>query len=178
VLATFDKQAWLYQYGGQGGLTCTINADGSVSFVGDNGVIVPLPAESVDEAVGALSPYIASASNYYDRTTVVGPNGPEQYVIFGGAKFWIPNPDVATSLKLDLSQTQAISQSALSSIPVIPLDGTLLRELSSAPVYLIRQSQKAHILSSASVDTNGGWSNVRVVPDGALNIIPAGADIA
>jgi len=52
-------------------------------------------------------------------------------------------------------------------------DGSLLREQSSAPVYVIFGGAKFHVASPDVLrDLYGGWSNVKIVPDGSLASVP------
>ena len=175
-IARGDDQAWLYQYTGNGSVTCTINSDGSVSMLGENGVIVPLPVGPF-ETGGSTSSFVATAAAFSDGTIVGGQADPEHYVMYGGAKFWIPSLQVASSLNLDMSRAQTISDADLSAIPIIPMGGTLLRELNSQTTYVMQGAQKSRILSATSLDKLGGGNMVRVLPEHSLDIIADGADI-
>lgn len=98
------------------------------------------------------------------------------YVMFGGAKFWIPSPDWLRRYG-DWSRVTVAPDGALAAVPVIPSDGTVLREWSSASVYVIQGGQKRWITTPAVLDRFGGWPVVRVVPDGGLALIPDGQQI-
>jgi hypothetical protein len=102
---------------------------------------------------------------------------PEVYVVYGGAKFWIPSPEVFNAMGFQWNAIQTVSVQDIAAIPNVPQDGTLLKEQSTPPVYLMQGGAKCHVLSSAGVVAAGGWDEVRVVPDGALANIPDGNDI-
>lgn len=100
------------------------------------------------------------------------------YVTYGGAKFWIPDP-IWLQRYGGWNNVTVVSNGALSSVPAIPRDGTILREWSHAPVYVILNGQKCWIRDVFVLDrytNNQRWSLVRVVPDGGLSSIPTGPD--
>jgi hypothetical protein len=99
------------------------------------------------------------------------------YVIFGGAKFWIPNPTVLQHYG-GWSAVQIVPDGTLAAVPTIPKDGTVLREMSSAPVYVMRRGRRCWIPDPTILQRFGGWAAVRIVPDGTLSSIPEGAKIA
>ena len=114
---------------------------------------------------------------FADGSLVKSVDQPEVFVVYGGGKFWIPNPTVFNAMGFNWNAIQTLSDSAIAAIPNVPQDGTLLKEQSTPPVYVMQGGAKCHILSSAGVVASGGWGNVRVVPDGALANIPNGNDI-
>lgn len=95
------------------------------------------------------------------------------YVIFGGAKFWIPNPTVLQSFG-GWAAVKVVPDLSLAPVPSVPRDGTVLREMSSAPVYVMRSGQKSWIPNPDVLQKYGGWAAVKVVPDGALAPFPDG----
>jgi hypothetical protein len=103
------------------------------------------------------------------------------YVIFGGAKFWLPDIvwlDRYTSSRR-WTNVVVVPDGTLADVPTVPHDGTVLREWSSAPVYAILNGQKCWIRTFELLDKytqNQRWSRVRVVPDGALAQISTGPD--
>jgi len=98
-------------------------------------------------------------------------------VIFGGAKFWIPSPDVLNRLYGGWAQVVVVPDGSLSAVPTIPRDGTILREEHHAEVWLIEAGQKQHIASPDVLSRFGGWGVVRVVPDDATAPFPTGTTI-
>jgi hypothetical protein len=99
------------------------------------------------------------------------------YVIFGGAKFHVPSPTVLHDLYGGWANVKVVPDGSLASVPTIPRDGTVLRERSAAHVYVIEAGTKRHITTPTVLQRYGGWSVVRVVPDGALHAIPDGAPV-
>ena len=178
VFIAFNGQNWMYRYYGDGGLACTINGNGSLTLSGDNGVISPLPPGSIGDGATMPSPFVAVRAAPADGTTVVGDTSLDQYVVYGGAKFWLPSRQIAATLHLDLGRTERISQSIVNKLAIIPIDGTLLREPNSARVYLVQDSHKSWLSSPSSVDAHGGSAAVRLVPEGSLDVIPNGPDVS
>lgn len=99
------------------------------------------------------------------------------YVIFGGAKFWIPSPTVLNSYG-GWGVVRVVPDGALAPVPAVPRDGTVVREMSSAPVYVMRGGQKCWIPDPTVLQRYGGWGAVRVVPDRGLVSIPQGPNAA
>jgi hypothetical protein len=99
------------------------------------------------------------------------------YVIYGGAKFWIPTPAVLDQYG-GWGAVQIVPDGTLAAVPAIPRDGTVLRERSSAPVYVMRRGRRCWIPTPTVLEKFGGWGAVRLVPDGSLASIPEGAAIA
>ncbi len=95
------------------------------------------------------------------------------FVLFGGAKFWIPSPAVLEKYG-GWGAVRVVPDGALTAVPVVPRDGTVLREMSSAPVYVMTGGQKHWIPNPTILQKYGGWGAVRVVPDGALAGFPQG----
>jgi hypothetical protein len=63
---------------------------------------------------------------------------PEVYVMYGGAKFYIPSVDEFSALGFSWSTILEVPNGELIRIPDMPQDGTLLRERSYPEVYVIR----------------------------------------
>ena len=84
------------------------------------------------------------------------------WVIFGGARFHVPDP--ATLNRLFGGQLFQLWNGAPSGIPLIPVDGTLLREESSTQVFLIQGGHKVPVPNAVGL--------VHVLWNGALSQIP------
>jgi len=111
-----------------------------------------------------------------DGTLAKESSRPEVYVFFGGARFWLPSPEwVSRYGGWDL--VQQYPDGALVSVPTIPKDRTLLREWSAAEVWVMEGGQKRWVTAPPLLNQFGGWSMVRIVPDGALATVPRGADV-
>ncbi len=117
-----------------------------------------------------------------DFTLVREWNRPEVYVVFGGAKFRIPDPPTLFALGFDWSMVRLIPAGGTSKLLTIPIDRTLLREQSDQRVFLVDNQQlrlvKNSAVSSAVMEARClPWRHVRVVPDTALSTLPPGPDL-
>ena len=98
---------------------------------------------------------------------------PEVFVVYGGAKFHIPSPDEFTALGFAQKYIRVVSDGQLAPIPDVPLDSTLLKELSRPEVYVAYGGAKFHISNREEFIALGfAWDDIRVIPDGALARIP------
>jgi hypothetical protein len=86
------------------------------------------------------------------------------WVVYGGARFAVPNPATIEALFPGVADHQ-LWNGALDGIPTVPADGTLLREQSSTVVYTT-------VGRSKSPDTGGRTGTVHVLWDGALSRFP------
>jgi hypothetical protein len=68
-----------------------------------------------------------------------------------------------------------VPDGALSTIPDIPKDGTLVKEITNAKIHVIYGGAKFYIPNPQVFQALGFRDeNVRTVPDGALALIPIG----
>jgi microsomal dipeptidase-like Zn-dependent dipeptidase len=96
------------------------------------------------------------------------------YVMYGGAKFGIPDPQWLLKYGNWIA-VREVPTGSLAPIPTIPREGTLLREWSSPSGYLIRNGQKSLIPSPVRfVELGLSWADVNPVPDHGLEHIPEG----
>jgi len=110
-----------------------------------------------------------------DGTTTVG----AVYVIYGGAKFGIHNPDEFTRLQLDSNKVIPVPGWVLERMNGIPVDGTLLKELDTLAIYYIVNGKK-RLIPNQEIFNAHGWTNnsYGTVPPGYLEAIPNGLDYA
>jgi len=129
--------------------------------------------------INASVQYEAGTSNVplHDGSVLREYSRAEVYVIFGGAKFWVPNPQVLQDLYGGWGNVKIVLDGALAGLPVLPRSGTILREQSNPAVYLIEERTKRYITSPSVLQRYGGASAVRVVPNGSLGSIPTGAPV-
>jgi hypothetical protein len=102
------------------------------------------------------------------------------YVIFGGAKFQIPDLQTFPRIGLNAANLRIIPNGTLqeNGIGDMPQDGTVLREETDPRVFLMRNAQKCHISSPTRLEELClSWNDVRFVPNGALSHIPTGPTI-
>jgi hypothetical protein len=111
--------------------------------------------------------------SFPDGTLVKDPAAADVFIVFGGAKFWIPSPAAATALGINLGATLGIDPAELARLPSAPVDFTLLRELNRPEVYVVYGRAKFWITSPARLRSLGfNFGQVHIVPDGALANIP------
>lgn len=99
------------------------------------------------------------------------------YVIFGGAKFWVPTADVLNRLYGGWGKVVVVADGSLGALPAIPRDGTILREDPHPEVWLIDGGSKRHISSPDVLARYGGWGVVHIVPGDATVNFPVGAPV-
>ena len=99
------------------------------------------------------------------------------YVVYGGAKFPIPSPEVLAALGLAGNRVWTVPAGGLNQIPDTPRDGTWLRELSSGEEWQIAGGAKFPLPSGAARDQLIGerrmYGTQYVVPDGSLQRMSA-----
>lgn len=98
------------------------------------------------------------------------------YIIQGGARFHIPDP-AAMELFGGSGLVHLVPDGSLAQLQRLPINGTLLREISDPKVYRIQNGQKQWVTTPAALSPLGGFPTVRIVPDGALAAIPDGPTI-
>jgi hypothetical protein len=110
-----------------------------------------------------------------DGTTLESGTG--TYVVYGGAKFDIASSEQLGALGLSEDDAETVSDGSIHWIADVPATGTLLRELSSADVYVIA-GRRLHPLGGPEALEVAGYSpdHVRVVPDGSLAKVPREGD--
>jgi hypothetical protein len=129
-----------------------------------------------------------------DGTLVREIDQSDVFVVVGGAKFWITNqpetfidlwdlklsiPNLALlELGFNWGQVRVIPDGGTAQLQTMPIDGTLLRELHGAEVFLVANGQLRWVTSPTVMDTRClSWRNVRVVPDNTLAALPRGNDL-
>jgi hypothetical protein len=122
---------------------------------------LPSPGSSIHVWNGALDQF---ADAPIDNTLLREQNG-VIWVTVGKAKFYIPDLSTLNRLFGGLPVFQ-VWDGAVSQIPDVPVDGTVLREESSSRVYVMR--------GGAKVSTSLLVGHIHVVPDGALSRFPNG----
>jgi hypothetical protein len=103
------------------------------------------------------------------------------YVIFGGARFHIPNENVLQETYCPFYPQQTCSQDiwhqAITGTPTVPADDTLLREADNPAVYALCQGSRWWIPSETAFAQLGySWSSVGLLWQGALSAVPVEAN--
>jgi hypothetical protein len=118
-----------------------------------------------------------------DGTLLREANDPRVFVVYGRAKFWIPDPPTLASLGFTFARVRVVPPGALANIPLVPRRGTLLRKQGDPRVFLVTRMPTVgnvrswvtspQVLASRCLS----WANVRLVPAGSLAVLPRGADL-
>jgi hypothetical protein len=88
------------------------------------------------------------------------------FIVVGGAKMHVPNPEQFSAMSLDAGLIRTMPNLRMGQVPDVPAEGTLIREFSSARVYEIRDGKKVAV-------TPPQGAVVQVAPDGGLNNTPS-----
>jgi hypothetical protein len=102
----------------------------------------------------------------------------EVYVVQGGSKYHVPNPEEFESLGYKWDQIEVVSRGSLSFLRDRPTERVLLRERNSPQVFYYENGQKRGITSPAAFERLGHkWSDIKVVPSGTLSRETNGAPL-
>jgi len=108
-----------------------------------------------------------------DGSLVKESSSPPVYVIFGGAKFHIPDPSEFSALGYAWSDVQVVPDGSFSPVPLVPQQGTMLRERDRSEVYVMCSGHAVHIPTGDALTLLGlSWSSVRVLPAGGIAQVP------
>src|SRR5262249_26481951 len=114
-----------------------------------------------------------------DFTLVREWNQPEVYVVYGGAKFRIPDPPTLFSLGFDWSMVRVIPAGGTSKLLTIPIDRTLLKEQHDPRVFHVENQALRLVTSPAVMEARClPWRPVRTVPANSLSALPHGLDVS
>ena len=100
-------------------------------------------------------------------------SGTAVYLIEGGAAFPIPDPATAAAMGLDWNAVQEVPDGFMTTVPLTPVDGTLLSEQGAPPIYVIYGGAKFALQNTQDLDPLGlDPAAVRQVPAGGLSQVP------
>jgi hypothetical protein len=122
---------------------------------------------------GALKKIPSAPRVPADGTLLTGGDG-EIYVVYGGAKFPVPDGEFAP-LGLDPSQVKALPPSVTAQLPLIPADYSRIQQLGDPIEYVVLHGARIPLDSDAiaSLAAAGHGGEARyVVPTGALDQVP------
>jgi hypothetical protein len=140
----------------------------------DRGYLLGPPQRIVGGAIDHVQlPALAA-----DFTLVRERNRQDVYVVFGGAKFLIPDTPTLIGLGFDLSMVRVIPAGGTAKLLTVPIDRTLVKEQHSPLVFVVDGQELRLVKSAAVMDARClPARHVRVVPDGSLSNLPFGSDL-
>jgi hypothetical protein len=142
--------------------------------------VTAIPYKDASALRGHYSVYvrvekITSQDPFPDGTVARERSSAGVYVIVGGAKLWISDPTELSYFAPRMWQdVTVVPDGALTNLPTVPRERTVLRERTSAPVYVMIEGKKCWIADPVKLQQYGGWSVVRLAPRGSLTNIPTG----
>lgn len=149
-----------------------VNVDGCLTIKYGFGVQGSPTAIGASLGVSTNTSYCkAGVPLFANGTLVKQASLPYVYVIYGGAKFLIPNPAAFTALGFSWSAIKTISDKDFHNVPRLPAYGTILREQSIPTVYRIENGHKRAVTLTEFVN-NGYGRDLHFVADGQLVQIP------
>ncbi len=99
--------------------------------------------------------------------------GKPVWLLQGGARFGIPDPETLYALGYDFTDVRAVPDGFTGLVPLVPRDGTLVKELSQDTIYVVYAGGRFGFPSPEAFDSLGmDWWAVRVVPPDGLAQIP------
>jgi hypothetical protein len=151
---------------------------GGTDFVADESIVVSgIRYLDAFDPIAAV-PFTQLPSTAVDGTVVREWNRPEVYVVYGGAKFWIPDPPTLFALGFDWSRVGVIPPGETAKLRTVPIDRTLLKEQHDPKIYVVESGQLRWVTSPAAMDGRClPWRHVRIVPDNSLAALPHGPDL-
>lgn len=172
------------------GESSLIKGSGPAVFFAFGGAAIHIPSTTIFDDMGYDWGKVQSVADpdlnhmtelAADGTVFFEANPFKVYFMVGGAKLLTQGNEavrLVDQVSEGLTNAGMVWSGALGSVPGVPRDGTLLRERSTAPVYVMRTGQKRHISNPAVFDQLCfSWGNVRIVPDGSLAGIPTGGPV-
>lgn len=156
------------------------------SFVSWEQHIVAPPATNPFQAIGPVPADINVADFIPANRTLLreenapflSPFWPETYIILGGAKFLVSSQQIAIALGLSPVPTiQTVPTSSIACLARIPWEGTLIKEVNSAQIFLIQNGQKCAVSQTAFNNHHFDPASVLICPNGSLASIPSGPDL-
>lgn len=95
--------------------------------------------------------------------------GQRTFVVQGGTKFWIPNPEEFRALGHSWDKVEIVPPGSLNHLPERPPEKTLMRERDDNYIYYFENGQKRWVSSPDALKKLGySFSDVRIVPSGGL----------
>ncbi len=96
------------------------------------------------------------------------------WLLQGGARFGISDPDVLGDLGYSLGDVRPVPDGFADLLPLAPRDGTLVKEFGLDTIYVVYAGGRFGFPSPAAFDSLGmDWGAVRIVPAGAMDQVKA-----
>jgi hypothetical protein len=102
-------------------------------------------------------------------------NRDEIYVVRGGARFWVPSPEIFEGMGFDWNAVRTVPRGALDSIPLVPPDYTRVTEYLRGGDFVIIDGQKLPVDDArrSQLARLGKGMTLYVAPPGWLDTVPA-----
>jgi len=130
------------------------------------------PRYSWTRLQGFVHPQTALPVSINDGDFVKERSRPECYIIVGGAKIYVPSETELFGLGYLWSQLKIVPDGRLNSVPNIPRDGTMIKDRSADPVWVVLtfygETRLWYVQHEYQVNRYGGWGSIRRLPDGSL----------
>ena len=97
-------------------------------------------------------------------------------VVFGGARFAVPDDATQARLYGALGEPEDVAPGVLDGLPALPIDGSVLREENGTRAAWVGGGVLHWVAGDDVLVRHGGTDAVRRVPDGALAALPLGDD--
>jgi hypothetical protein len=173
-------------------LTLALNYDTAESLVNANpfgkglGILtfryVDDPTLRGDYSIYVKVEKLSAPGFYPDWSVVRETSDPKVYVIFGKAKFWIPDPPTLNRLYGGWAAVKNVPDGTLAGAGVtdVPIDGTILREEGSAGYWYMQGGTRRIIVPipyGGSFSALSAATVARIVPDNSLSRFPIGPNL-
>lgn len=100
--------------------------------------------------------------------------GDAVFILQGGARFGIAAPDILYSLGYDFSDVNVVPDGFVDTLPLVPRDGTLLKEAGMDTVWVVYAGARFGFPNPAAFESIGmDWGAVRAIPPGTVAQIPS-----
>jgi hypothetical protein len=151
---------------------------GGTSFAADDSIVINgVRYLDAFDPIAAV-PFQELPPTPVDGTVVREWPRPEVYVIYGGAKFQIPDPATLFALDFDWTRVNVIPPNGTAKLSNIPINGTLIKEQHDPQIFLVHERKLRKVQSPAVMAARCfPWRHVRTVPDTTLAALPHGPDL-
>lgn len=108
-----------------------------------------------------------------DNCLVQEPSSPTVWILQGGARFGVPSPQALYDLGYDFDDVRVVPDGFVELLPLVPRDGTLLKETGLDTVYVIYAGAAFGLPDLEAFESLGlDWTAVRGIPPGTIAQVP------